>query len=709
MSYKPLHHKYRPQTFAELVGQEAIATTLTNAIVNQKIAPAYLFTGPRGTGKTSSARILAKSLNCLKSNKPTSTPCGECEVCRAIARGSALDVIEIDAASNTGVDNIREIIERAQFAPVQCRYKVYVIDECHMLSTPAFNALLKTLEEPPERIVFVLATTDPQRVLSTIISRCQRFDYRRIPLEAMVSHLKDIANKENINIDPEAITLVAQIANGGLRDAESLLDQLSLLSGTITVEGVWDLVGAVPEQDLMALLRAIHANNPERLIEQCRHLMNRGREPLIVLQNLANFYLNLLIAKTAPNRADLVAVTASTWKQLSQEASQWQTNLILRGQQHLKDSEVHIKNTTQPRLWLEVTLLGLLPSAQTAPIAPQEPTVSQRVASPSSDKASHIPPRQSQVQPPQPTKQASKSELPQPKTEPLQPQPQLQPQQPIPEPVKETSETASLASDTEQVSLSQLWQEVINHIQVNMTQVLSRTHCHLISIEGSVAHVGIKSEPLSKMLARNLADLEAAFEVVCKRKITVKLKVANAPNSSENSGKPSNKQQIQPREKTISRETITDKPVSSPVNKPTAPQQSISEPSSISDDSISQYPEEPISLENNKGKVSTNSSEGNLPKAAKSLKEYFKGEIITLTDEINYGQIEVIEPLKSEIEASKNSDKTADEIHTISQDSVEGNIESELKLIQEEPQQKKEPLLKNRPYLTYDNPDDIPF
>ena len=182
MTYEPLHHKYRPQTFADLVGQEAIATTLTNALFSERIAPAYLFTGPRGTGKTSSARILAKSLNCIAGDKPTPSPCGKCEICRAITKGNALDVIEIDAASNTGVYNIREIIERSQFSPVQCRYKVYVIDECHMLSTAAFNALLKTLEEPPDRVIFVLATTDPQRVLPTIISRCQRFDYRRIPL-----------------------------------------------------------------------------------------------------------------------------------------------------------------------------------------------------------------------------------------------------------------------------------------------------------------------------------------------------------------------------------------------------------------------------------------------------------------------------------------------------------------------------------------------
>lgn len=363
MPYEPLHHKYRPQTFAELVGQEAIATTLSNALLQKRIAPAYLFSGPRGTGKTSSARILAKSLNCLNSANPTPSPCGECEVCRAIANGSALDVIEIDAASNTGVDNIRELIERSQFAPVQCRYKVYVIDECHMLSVAAFNALLKTLEEPPNHVVFVLATTDPQRVLPTIISRCQRFDYRRIPLDAMVGHLRKIAQIENIDIPLESVTLVAQIANGGLRDAESLLDQLSLMAGEIVPDKVWDLVGAVPERDLLALIQVIGTNNPESVIQQCRNLLDRGREPLVVLQNLASFYLNLLIAKTAPQRGDLIAVTQPTWQALCEEAKSWQVEVVLKGQQHLKDSEYQLKNTTQPRLWLEITLLGLLPAS----------------------------------------------------------------------------------------------------------------------------------------------------------------------------------------------------------------------------------------------------------------------------------------------------------------------------------------------------------
>ncbi|OKH13755.1 DNA polymerase III subunit gamma/tau [[Limnothrix rosea] IAM M-220] len=830
MPYEPLHHKYRPQMFSELVGQEAIATTLSNALEQKRIAPAYLFSGPRGTGKTSSARILAKSLNCLNSANPTPAPCGECEVCRAIANGSALDVIEIDAASNTGVDNIRELIERSQFAPVQCRYKVYVIDECltgdtlvttrqglmrledsqlkgkqvlsfseqtgqweykkvlrwldqgtkptltiktnnreirctdnhlirtttgwvqaknvvagmkilspvhagaaqksintaqtaefaalnedissratntaqkstisqkswrspktsnpfasagvanswtflnssskkakalkasnitgndilserdmvsgkkeqqigkhnsnfcqqnnwdwstahysatavsttqtptvafpayvghtaiakkrgwitkshdyqnlnqnpnvsltkdtvsgqsplepfaipsfvmsqptssqgtkvkqfllsgfntslqkdelggiwtmvpspstppepqtsnftqkvfppqkisswltglltwdtqqklsatsenkttrftttsnlaqtqrdaglatidnsqspqwttnfetvesvtwgkaepvydievednhnfvangllvhncHMLSVAAFNALLKTLEEPPAHVVFVLATTDPQRVLPTIISRCQRFDYRRIPLDAMVGHLRKIARNENIDIPLESITLVSQIANGGLRDAESLLDQLSLLSGEITPDKVWDLVGAVPERDLLGLVQVIHSNSPEAVIQHCRNLLNRGREPLVVLQNLASFYLNLLIAKTAPQRGDLIAVTQPTWQALCQEAQGWDLALILKGQQHLKDSEYQLKNTTQPRLWLEITLLGLLPSALANVAVTTEAIASPPVFVPAQVAPAQVDPAPTPINPP---------------------------------------------------------------------------------------------------------------------------------------------------------------------------------------------------------------------------------------------------------------------------------------------------------------------
>lgn len=490
MTYIPLHHKYRPQTFAQLVGQEAIATTLSNALLQNRIAPAYLFTGARGTGKTSSARIFAKSLNCLSANAPTDQPCGKCQACQEITKGIALDVIEIDAASNTGVDNIRELIERSQFAPVQCRYKTFVIDETHMLSNAAFSALLKTLEEPPERVVFILATTDPQRILPTIISRCQRFDFRRIPIEAMIQHLGTIAQKEQIPITDDALYLVAQISQGGLRDAESLLDQLSLLSGDVTVDRVWDLVGAVPERDLMALVEAIAQNNPEAVLDTTRRLMDRGREPLIVLQNLASFYRDLLIAKTAPGRGDLVALTAPTWTKLCEFARSLSIETILTGQQRLRESEVQLKHTTQPRLWLEVTLMGLLPASI--------PAASHSV------EAVSIP----TIKPSQPSAPA------------------------IEEPIKPSLEQAPAPEPKLETSLDELWQKVINNLQPFGTQALLKQQGSLLSFDGEEAQIGIASQKLLGMAQGRSKNIQAAFVRTLGKEIKFTLTVAAATPST---------------------------------------------------------------------------------------------------------------------------------------------------------------------------------
>ncbi len=548
MTYEPLHHKYRPQTFAELVGQEAIAATLSNALRQQKIAPAYLFTGARGTGKTSSARIFAKSLNCLTSETPTDRPCGKCEVCRAIANGSALDVIEIDAASNTGVDNIRELIERSQFAPVQCRYKVYVIDECHMLSTAAFNALLKTLEEPPPQVVFVLATTDPQRVLPTIISRCQRFDFRRIPLESMVVHLGAIATKEVIPIAPEALQLVAQISQGGLRDAESLLDQLSLLEGDITTERVWDLVGAVPEQELLELLRAIAQNNAEAVLDRVRQLMDRGREPLTVLQNLGGFYRDLLIAKTAPTRNDLVSITPPTWKQVCEFVQTFEISWILEGQKQLRTSEVQIKNTTQPRLWLEVTLLGLLPSAISSQVMVQP--ISASVASTLSPAAA--PERGKAVpQPPTPTP-AARPDVPpavitsppaasrpeaspvaasvSPAAVPPESVPPVAPPAPAPamSPPPAPTPVPVAAAAPGEANLEQLWQEVLSGIKPPSTQMLLRQQGRLLYADQAEVRIGVTAQ-WYKTAQGKLPSLVNAFREMLGQSVNVKLEVWNPP------------------------------------------------------------------------------------------------------------------------------------------------------------------------------------
>ncbi|MEH2460094.1 DNA polymerase III subunit gamma/tau [Nostoc sp.] len=595
MSYEPLHHKYRPKSFAELVGQEAIATTLTNAIGTSKIAPAYLFTGPRGTGKTSSARILAKSLNCLKGDKPTAQPCGVCDVCQGITKGYALDVIEIDAASNTGVDNIRELIEKAQFAPVQCRYKVYVIDECHMLSTQAFNALLKTLEEPPRHVVFVLATTDPQRVLPTIISRCQRFDFRRIQLEAMVKHLSAIASYENIHISPDAVTLVAQLAQGGLRDAESLLDQLGLLAGEVTPERVWDLVGTVSEQDLLGLLNAIAQDKPEAVLDCTHNILDRGREPLTILQNLAAFYRDLLIAKTAPNRHDLVACTQQTWTALVEFAQYLDMSAILAGQQHLRTSEVQIKNTTQPRLWLEVTLLGLLPSATN--IQPQAPSVAPRVntpaVSPSYPQAvaqnhtvSSVPLDNPQTN----HNSGSPNHLAAAQNQPVTSSPPDERQTnhnsatnsvspPTPEPVSVPMPPANIEPVTSEVvgeaeyDLTQVWQQVLANLQPKSRQEMLRQMSQLIEFNGVVARIAIKQAWYDKGKSY-LPMITAAFQQTFQREIQINIEKGTSSNSTSAKKNPPPKDSSrvqQPPTPSYNQQIPPPAPVPQPTTPPPAP------------------------------------------------------------------------------------------------------------------------------------------
>jgi DNA polymerase III subunit gamma/tau len=611
VTYEPLHHKYRPQTFAALVGQQAIATTLTHALRQQRIAPAYLFTGARGTGKTSSARIFAKSLNCLKSQVPTENPCGVCEVCRAIAGGSALDVIEIDAASNTGVDNIRDLIDRSQFAPVQCRYKVYVIDECHMLSTAAFNALLKTLEEPPDRVVFVLATTDPQRVLPTIISRCQRFDFRRIPLEEMVTHLSAIASQEQINVSPDALNLIAQISQGGLRDAESLLDQLSLLEGQVTVDRVWDLVGAVPERDLLELVQAIAQDNAIPVLELTRRLMDRGREPLIVLQNLASFYRDLLIAKTAPDRQDLVSITPPTWAELCQFAQSCDLGWILLGQRQLRGSELQVKSTTQPRLWLEVTLMGLLPAnsspslsvAQELPVPPPSalrqpqsaPTVHPTTVAP-------LPPESATSAPRSPSMPL-----------PLQLAPEL-PEQAIASTEPPTEPSTVAAED--QSNLSKIWQQVLGLVQPFSTRTMLSQQCHLIAFTDQEVRVGTNSQPLFKMAKDRMPNIQAAFAEFCGHPIRVSLEVVVADDRGATEEAPPS---------TPLSQECSDHP-SSP---PGSPISSTDLPSPPSETSAADPTDHPI-LE--PPDLPSWQDEDEVTKAAKSLAQMFNGQVVDLED-----------------------------------------------------------------------------
>ncbi|MEQ8462529.1 DNA polymerase III subunit gamma/tau [Coleofasciculus sp. E1-EBD-02] len=701
MSYEPLHHKYRPQTFADLVGQEAIAQTLTNAIRQEKVAPAYLFCGPRGTGKTSSARILAKSLNCLTTDKPTPQPCGTCDVCRTIAQGTALDITEIDAASNTGVDNIREIIERAQFAPVQCRYKVYVVDECHMLSSAAFNALLKTLEEPPKHVVFVLATTDPQRVLPTIISRCQRFDFRRIPLAAMVKHLQYIATKETINITTEAITLVAQVAQGGLRDAESLLDQLSLLAGEITVECIWDLVGAVPERDLLALSQAITDNHAQAVLDCCRNLMDRGREPLVVLQNLAGFYRDLLIAKTAPSRQDLVAVTPPTWKQLGELAQSMDTADILRGQQHLKSSEVQVKNTTQPRLWLEVTLLGLLPDAlrvepaatparshsQTSQPRTPQPANPQRRSQPPSPPPAAAP----QTPPPQPTASTPKTQSPPPV-----------PSSPssVPPAHQETVPAVPVAEQS--ADYEQIWQQILDNLGQNSVKALLGQHCNLFSFDGTVAQIGITSKPLLKLAQDKLPNIQAAFQRVYQKDIKVMFKILGTTSAKPTatnrevvtpspSKLPSNVEDEEDQDDRDDRGTVIPQPERQIVQPNGTPSNRAEENIPVS------LPQSAVSAPIDTGDW----DEEKIKDAVTTLEKFFNGNLINLDDELNI----------PELETSSSAEETKPTISSLQSQSFNdtGSITIQNQQTPETTTNNSVPRLQRSDTLKYDENGDIEF
>ncbi len=358
--HKPFHQKYRPNNLDELVGQQFISITLKQALLTKKIAPAYLFNGPRGTGKTSSARIFAKSLNCQAFDQPTITPCCKCDLCRQIADGSALDIIEIDAASNTGVENIREIIERARFAPTQARWKVYVIDECHMLSTAASNALLKTIEEPPPRVVFILATTNPERVLNTIKSRCQKFDFRRISPSDTYQHLSEIAEKESIKYEVQALKMIAKRSNGGMRDAQSLLEQLNLLPEGITINNIQNLLGEVSESELTNLIKSLVENNPESLIITCNKLYDAGNEPLQIITGLLNITRDLLLHTTNNKYSELYYASDEFQDELDKISKTIKKSTIINWHNNLRNIEYQIKSSDNPRLWLEIHLTGLL-------------------------------------------------------------------------------------------------------------------------------------------------------------------------------------------------------------------------------------------------------------------------------------------------------------------------------------------------------------
>ena len=360
VNYEVFARKYRPQTFDDLVGQTHVSRTLKNAVAQNRLAHAYLFVGPRGVGKTSTARILAKSLNCIKG--PTVTPCGVCDNCREIAGGNSLDVIEIDGASNNSVEDVRQLRENVRYAPAKGRYKIYLIDEVHMLSSAAFNALLKTLEEPPEHVKFIFATTEPQKVLATILSRCQRFDLHRIPANLIAQHLQFIAKKEKITLQPAAAHAIARGAEGGLRDAESMLDQLVAFCGEKIAESdVLNVFGFTSEQTVSDLTgRVLRGETPEAidlLHEQCE----AGKDMMRLMADLIAYLRDLLVFKAKPDALN-EDVDPDVQKSLAAHAELISTDRLLELIDQFAAAEGRMKWAPNKKLHFEVAIIKAIQS-----------------------------------------------------------------------------------------------------------------------------------------------------------------------------------------------------------------------------------------------------------------------------------------------------------------------------------------------------------
>ena len=365
MAYVALYRRWRPESFADLVGQEHISRTLSRAVTSGQTSHAYLFTGPRGTGKTSTAKILARALNCAEG--PTLTPCGVCDSCRSISDGSSMDVFEIDAASNRGIDEIRDLRESVKFAPTEGHYKIYIIDEVHMLTTEAFNALLKTLEEPPERVIFILATTEPHKVPATIQSRCQRYDFHRITVTEIRDRLIYVCKESDIAAEEDALGIIAEQADGGMRDALSILDQcMALAEGTLTAERVQEALGLVGRAWIRRMAGEIAARDAAALIAQLSELLQSGRELKQVLAELAQYFRRLMIAGVggAVSAAELCAGDA---EELRMDAAQFTQEEIMSILRRLNETMQELRTSPQPRIAVETLLIGLCHTEGAAP------------------------------------------------------------------------------------------------------------------------------------------------------------------------------------------------------------------------------------------------------------------------------------------------------------------------------------------------------
>jgi len=383
MSYTVLARKYRPQKFSEVIGQEHVTRTLQNAIEHGRSAHGYIFSGHRGIGKTTVARILAMALNCRSKDRPVAEPCGICESCTEIRAGNAVDVIEIDAATNRGIDEIRELREGARYRPARDRFKIYILDEAHQITDAAFNALLKTLEEPPDHIVFMLATTQPEDIPQTIRSRCQHFSFRAVKFDAIVAQLRDLVTRENIEADDDALALLAEAGDGSMRDALSILDQaIASASGRVTADSVRNLVGAAPAHILEQVMQAVSESRSEEVLRQVDHLISEGHSPTHFARQMVRFLRNATVAKVAGKDSSLLQVSSEERERVARVAEMFGEEDLTRHLQIMLRTHGELGYKQEQRFHLE---LGLLKMAHAQKLLPIEQLLSDVAASPATN------------------------------------------------------------------------------------------------------------------------------------------------------------------------------------------------------------------------------------------------------------------------------------------------------------------------------------
>ena len=358
MAYTALYREWRPSTFNDVVGQEHITTTLKNQILNNRIAHAYLFCGTRGTGKTSTAKVFAKALNCLDLHD--GEPCNKCEMCTKINNGLAIDVTELDAASNNGVDKIRDIIDDVKYPPQEARFKVYIMDEVHMLSAGAVNAFLKTLEEPPANVIFILATTDPQKLPITILSRCQRFDFKRINKNEITGRLRKIVTEQGVEADDKSLSLIARVSDGAMRDSLSILDQaISMGNGHVDYDTVVGMLGLVTNEYLFTLTNAVIQRNIEKCISIIEEIVYSGKDIYLFIKDYIEHYRNLLMAKVTNNPEEVLDMSEENIELIKEQSGRLRAEEIMRCLKILQEAEVNAKVSKQGRLYLELSIIKM--------------------------------------------------------------------------------------------------------------------------------------------------------------------------------------------------------------------------------------------------------------------------------------------------------------------------------------------------------------